>query len=167
MSKYNFEQKRNDYMTPDDLIKNILIQWDRKEFDLDVCCTKKNIPALCHNINGITDGLSVDWFKFNWMNPPFDTSIKWVKKAHEQQLKGNTTVALLPVRTETKFWHDYIIDKPNVYIKFLRKGLCFIDPETMKPVQQKVKQKDNTYKFVDGVFKNALAIVIFKGVENE
>lgn len=163
MSKYNFEQTRNDYMTPPELVNDLLKEIGVECFDLDVCCSHKNIPALFHCINGIRNGLVIDWQKLNWMNPPFDVCQKWIKKAYEEQQKGNTTYALIPVRTETKFWHDYILNNPHCEIRYLRKGLCFIDPETMKPVQQRVKQKDDSYKEVDGVFKNALAVVVFRG----
>lgn len=167
MSKYNFEQKRNDYMTPPGLINNLLKEIGFGAFDMDVCCTEYNIPARYHNIDGIIDGLKTDWMKLNWMNPPFDVCDKWVKKAVAEQEKGNTTYALIPARTETKFWHDHILFNPNVEVRFLRKGLCFIDPETLKPVQMEVTdKKTGNKKLVDGVYKNALAIVIFKGCES-
>ena len=76
---------------------------------------------------------------------------------------------LLPARTETAYWHNGILEngKPsreNIEINFLRKGLCFINPETGEPVKMRIKQKDGTYKETDGVFKGALALVIFKGL---
>jgi len=164
MSKYNFEQKRNDYMTPPELIENLLKDIGVDKFDLDVCCSQRNIPANYHYIDYIDDGLTSVWEKLNWMNPPFDVCDKWVKKAYQEQQKGNTTYSLIPVRTETKFWHDCILFNPHCEIRYLRKGLCFIDPETMKPIQMEVmNKKTGTKQLKDGVFKNALAIVIFKG----
>ena len=69
-------------------------------------------------------------------------------------LKGNTSVLLIPARTETKYWQDYILKdgfplKEGIYIKFLRKGYGFLTPETKAPM---------------GVYKNPLAIVIFGGI---
>lgn len=32
---------------------------------------------------------------------------------------------LIPARTDTSYWHDYIFDQPNVTIKFLRGRLKF------------------------------------------
>ena len=61
-------------------------------------------------------------------------------------LMGNTTVMLLPVRTETKYWHDYILWDERVKIYWLKKGYQFINPDNNEPC---------------GVFKNALALVIF------
>jgi len=45
MSKYNFEQKRNDYQTPPELYNKALMLMGLDEFDLDVCCSTANIPA--------------------------------------------------------------------------------------------------------------------------
>lgn len=146
MSKYNFEQKRNDYMSPPELVKKALAVKNRQEFDLDVCCSDFNIPAIHYYKEGEYDGLKNDWYKLNWCNPPFDQCAKWIKRAYEEQQEGNETVMLIPVRTETKYWHDYILFNPKVKIEWLRKGHCFIHPETKKPMD---------------VFKNAIALVYF------
>lgn len=148
MSKYNFEQKRNDYETPPELYNIALMLLGADEFDLDVCCSRKNIPAKKHYILGEYDGLTNDWEKLNWCNPPFDECSKWIKRAFQEQKDGNSTMMLLPVRTETKYWHDYILYNPHAHINWLRKGYEFINPETDKPC---------------GVFKNALALVLFEG----
>ena len=80
MSKYNFEQKRNDYMSPVELVNIALENKNRDFFDLDVCASKENIPALNHYIDGIKDGLKEHWHSLNWCNPPFDECAKWIKK---------------------------------------------------------------------------------------
>lgn len=145
--KYNFEQQRNDYETPPELVKRGLEIANDSMFTCDVCCSKRNIPALHHFINGETDGLSADWYSLNWCNPPFNECQKWIKKAFTEQENGRETVMLIPVRTETKYWHDFILFNPNVDIYWLRKGYQFINPDTKEPC---------------GVFKNALALVHFK-----
>lgn len=144
--KYNFKQKRNDYETPFELVlKGLKLVGRNDKFECDVCCSKPNIPANKHFIEGINDGLTENWTLVNWCNPPFDQCDKWVKKAYEEQQKGHGTVMLLPVRTETKYWHDYILHNPNVKIEWLRKGYGFINPDTGKSC---------------GIFKNALALVL-------
>jgi hypothetical protein len=148
MSKYNFDQKRNDYETPPELLyKGLKMARIYTGFECDVCCSEENIPAYHYFLEGKTDGLTVNWHGFNWCNPPFNKCKKWIKKAYEEQQKGNRTVMLLPVRTETKYWHDYILYNPKIEIQWLRKGYCFINPDTKEPM---------------GVFKNALALVYFK-----
>jgi hypothetical protein len=54
---------------------------------------------------------------WRWMNPPYGREIgKWVKKASEEKY----TVCLLPARTDTKYFHKYIYNKPGVEIRFLK-----------------------------------------------
>ena len=164
-SKYNFNFTKNDYLTPPELIEKLLSFKDEREFDLDVCCRFKNIPAKKHYVFGETDGLKAPWERFNWMNPPFDTGYEWVKKAVAEQQKGNTTFSILPTRTETAFWQEYIIKNPLCLVQHLRKGLNFIDPETMKPVtMQKKNPQTGMIEETPGVYKNALSVVIFAGV---
>ena len=147
--KYNFEQNRNDYQTPPELVQKALDIVGYKKFDCDVCCSCENIPAVHHYIEGTTDGLRQFWYLLNWCNPPFDECSKWIKRAYEEQQEGLSTMMLLPVRTETKYWHDYILFNPNVDIHWLRKGYGFINPDTGESC---------------GIFKNALALVYFKGI---
>ena len=147
MSKYNFEQKRNDYETPPELVRMALENFTFEyKFNLDVCCSRENIPANAYYKFGEKDGLKENWAYLNWCNPPFNECAKWIKKAFEEQQKGNSTIMLIPVRTETKYWHDYILHNKNVDILWLRKGYQFINPDTGKQC---------------GVFKNALALVYF------
>ena len=157
MGKYNFEQKRNDYETPPELVKMALDIVDADKFDCDVCASRPNIPARtfytidclfsdCENELLPYDGLTGEWGLLNWCNPPFDECQKWIKKAFEEQQKGSETIMLVPVRTETKYWHDYILFNKNVKIYWLRKGYGFINPDTGESC---------------GVFKNALALVHF------
>lgn len=56
-----------------------------------------------------------------WMNPPYGREIgKWVKKASESKA---TVVCLLPARTDTRWFHDYIYGKAE--IRFVRGRLKF------------------------------------------
>ena len=147
--KYNYSQNKTDYKTPPELIEKALsIIYPAEVFSLDTCCSDTTFPAENYYIEGITDGLKADWMFFNWCNPPFNQCQKWIKKAYDEQQKGNFTVMLLPVRTETKYWHDYILFNPDVSVHGLRKGYKFIDADSGEYL---------------GIFKNALALVVFKG----
>ena len=158
MSKYNYTKQKNNYLTPPELIQlalQILTLYRGEgritKFDLDACCSSTHIPADRYFEDGKFDGLTENWDRYTWCNPPFDECRKWVQKAYGEQQRGNTSILLIPVRTETSYWHEYILTNKNVDIHWIRKGPRFINPETMEPM---------------GVFKNALALVMFKGVGN-
>ena len=60
---------------------------------------------------------------WKWMNPPYGREIKdWVKKASEH----GKVVALLPARTDTRYFHDHIYNKENVEIRFIKGRLKFL-----------------------------------------
>lgn len=148
MSKYNFGWDANDYMTPPELYQKALRRFRVDVFDLDTCCSIENIPAKEYYKNKQVDGLTAEWRQLNWCNPPFNECKKWIAKAYIEQQKGNSTVMLIPVRTETAYWHEYILYNKDVYIEWLRKGYRFL----------------NNNNEVMGVFKNALALVYFNGI---
>lgn len=58
------------------------------------------------------DGLKQDWNVTTFCNLPYGRNIieKWVRKAYEESQKHNiTTVLLIPARTDTKYWHEYVM----------------------------------------------------------
>mgnify|MGYP005770392299 FL=1 len=59
-------------------------------------------------------------------NPPYGRKIgKWVRKAYEESRNGTTVVLLIPARTDTAYFHDYIYGKAE--IRFVRGRLRFTD----------------------------------------
>jgi phage N-6-adenine-methyltransferase len=91
-------------------------------FTLDPCATKEN--AKCSKFYTKEDnGLSKDWDnEIVFCNPPYGTeSPKWVKKASEA--KGGKVVMLIPARTDTRYFHDYIYGKAE--IRFIKGRLKF------------------------------------------
>lgn len=112
----HFSSKSNEWSTPQDLFDEL----DREfRFTLDPCATKEN--AKCERFYTKEDnGLSKSWkIESVFMNPPYGREIgKWVKKISE-----DGGVALLPARTDTKWFHDYILGKAE--IRFLRGRLKF------------------------------------------
>lgn len=95
-------------------------------FDLDVCATVEN--AKCsHFLTEGMNGLHQGWAKMNWCNPPYGRGITglWVEKAFSESLRGNTTVMLLPARTDTKWFHQFIYQKEGVECEFIKGRLKF------------------------------------------
>ena len=56
---------------------------------------------------------------------------RWVRKAYEESQKGATVVCLLPSRTDTAWWHDYVMEHAEVV--FIRGRLKFGDAKTGAP----------------------------------
>lgn len=48
-----------------------------------------------------------------------------MRKAAEEQQNGTTTVMLVPSRTDTKWFHAYVYEKPGVSIQFVKGRLRF------------------------------------------
>jgi phage N-6-adenine-methyltransferase len=85
---------------------------DEFHFDLDVCAIKEN--AKCDKFfSPEDDGLKQSWYGKCFMNPPYGKEIKfWIEKAYNEILNNknvNLVVALLPARTDTKYFHNYIL----------------------------------------------------------
>jgi len=78
------------------------------------------------------DGLNIPWGKRNFINPPYGRKIKaWIKKAYEESLNNKLCVLLIPSRTDTKWWHDYIMKSNN--IRFIKGRLKFSNYKNSAP----------------------------------
>jgi phage N-6-adenine-methyltransferase len=124
-----FSSKTDEWETPQELFDELNREFN---FTLDVCATKEN--AKCHKFyTKDTNGLTSPWMDKNWMNPPYGREIGlWVRKAY-MHWKGDaqTTVCLLPARTDTKWFHDYIYNKAE--IRFIKGRLKFGDSKNSAP----------------------------------
>ena len=109
----HFMSKRSDWATPQDFFDKL----DKKfNFDLDVCADATN--AKCKRYYSVADdALTKIWKGYCFMNPPYGREIKkWVKKAYHSAETGEATVVcLLPSRTDTKWWHEYIMRADTVW----------------------------------------------------
>ena len=118
----HYSSKTNEWSTPQDFFNELDKEFN---FTLDPCSTREN--AKCTKYFTVEDdGLKQDWSKDTvFMNPPYGREIKyWVQKAYEESLKGATVVCLIPSRTDTKYWHDYIFGKADD-IRFIKGRLKF------------------------------------------
>ena len=88
-------------------------------------------------VGPIENGLVVSWSEkicklglgaWTYVNPPYTRGVigQWVKKCREEHLDGLTPIVLLiPAYTDTAYFHDYIYNKHNVEIRFLRGRIKF------------------------------------------
>ena len=107
---------------------------DEFRFNLDPCATPEN--AKCEKyFTKEVNGLNQNWGGHKvFCNPPYGRELsKWVKKAYEESLKPNTKVVMLiPARTDTKYFHEYIYHKAKE-IRFLKGRLKFGDSKYSAP----------------------------------
>ncbi len=123
----HFSSATDMWSTPQDFFDHYN---DIYNFTLDVCASPEN--AKCkHFFTEADDGLAQDWVGNCWMNPPYGREIiHWVKKAYESSLEGATVVCLVPSRTDTKWWHEYVM---KGQIEFIRGRLKFGDAKNSAP----------------------------------
>jgi site-specific DNA-methyltransferase (adenine-specific) len=111
MQVYHRSQ-RHDWETP----LAVFAEYDAEfHFTLDVCATAEN--AKCSRLfSPEQNGLLQDWGDdVCWMNPPYGNQIgAWMEKAWRSSLAGATVVCLVPARTGTRWWHDWVKGKAEV-----------------------------------------------------
>lgn len=115
----HFSSKTDDWETPQAFFDEVNAEFN---LNLDVCATDLN--HKCDTwLTKESDGLKSDWYGWRcWMNPPYGREIgNWVKKASEA--RGGVVVCLLPSRTDTRWFHDYIYNKAE--IRFIKGRLKF------------------------------------------
>ena len=125
MDKVHFSSERQDWATPQSIFDEISAK--HGPFDLDVCAAEDNDKCEVF-FDPITDGLSPlnPWIGNCWMNPPYGRNIKqWVRKAVFSVKFGEAikVVCLLPARTDTRWWHDYVI--PYGKVEFYKGRIRF------------------------------------------
>ena len=142
LNKGMFTSNTDMWETPQELFDEL----DREfHFTLDVCAVPEN--AKCERYFTPTQtGLKQDWTRGGgtvYMNPPYGREIGlWVRKAAEC---GVTAVCLLPARTDTAWFHDYIYGKAE--IRFIRGRLKFGNSKNSAPFPSMIvifrKEKDD------------------------
>ncbi|MBQ1450880.1 MAG: adenine methyltransferase [Eggerthellaceae bacterium] len=117
-----------EWSTPRDLFDELDAEF---HFDLDVASTDEN--ALCEkHYTKDDDGLSNEWTGSVWCNPPYGREIgKWMRKAAESNW-GGVTVCLVPARTDTAWWHEWIVGHATE-VRFIRGRLKFGGSESGAP----------------------------------
>ena len=116
-----FSSLRSDWTTPRKLFFDLNQKYN---FDIDLCASDFN--ALCKEY------YTIDNSCFNvcchnkkiFCNPPYSRDMyKFIEKCYSLYLDNNLVVMLLPVRTDTKWFHDFIYHKAD--IEFIKGRLKF------------------------------------------
>ena len=113
-------------------------------FTLDPCASEHN--HKCDKYYTFEDnGLLKSWAnEVVFCNPPYGRVIgEWVQKCYNESLNGATCVMLIPSRTDTKWWHDYVMKGE---VRFIKGRIRFVGARNSAPFPS--------------------AIVVFKGLRH-
>ena len=124
-----FSSKSDEWETPIDVFNRLNEEFD---FDLDPCADENNHKCDRY-FTKKQNGLIQNWDGRVFCNPPYGRKIAlWVQKASEESKKCNTIVVmLLPARTDTKWFHEYIYNKAE--IRFIKGRLKFNNSNNPAP----------------------------------
>lgn len=124
----HFSSKTDLWATPQSFFDELNAEFG---FDLDVCTLPENAKCPCF-FTPAQDGLKQTWVGTCWMNPPYGREIgNWVCKAHDSARIGATVVCLVPARTDTSWWHTWVLKASE--IRFVRGRLKFGDSKNSAP----------------------------------
>jgi hypothetical protein len=177
MADPSYKSKSQEYQTPKEIYKPILDFYKSKtRFYMDVCCTDLNIPASyyykkdgLYSWKGLKvkdgDGLNSHWQADCFMNPPWNETGKWLKKAFFEVKERDCEVwSVLPGdRLNTGYSERYVgfqkllNENDNWFIVTLAGKFNFYNPEVSPEVNQKNAENGglNTPVFVLYIGKNA------------
>lgn len=110
--KVHFSSLTDEWRTPQSLFDKLDNEFN---FDSDPC-PMKGKPLK----KGISGGL---WIDKVFVNPPYSSIKLWVRLCYEYSQEGHLVVMLIPSRTDTRWWHDYIMKADE--IRFIKGRLKF------------------------------------------
>lgn len=143
VQKVMFSSKTGEWATPQEFFDKL--NWRFGPFDLDPCADPVN--TKCANFyTEAEDGLSKDWAGHTvFVNPPYGRGIdKWIQKAYTESMNLDTRVVMLiPARTDTKYWHRYVMKAAEVH--FVKGRLKFGDSDNSAPFPSAVIVFDGSY----------------------
>jgi len=119
-----FSSKTDQWATPQDFFDKLN---DEFHFTLDPCADETNHKCEKY-FTKEDDGLIQCWRgETVFCNPPYGREIcNWVKRCYMHSVVDcGIAVMLIPARTDTKWFHEYVYNKPNVEIRFIKGRLKF------------------------------------------
>lgn len=137
-----FSRNTDEWSTPEAFYQTLHAEFG---FGLDAAAAETN--TKCHAwFSADTNALVMNWYETVsflvrseredqlpaiWLNPPYSQCRAFLKKAAEEARAGCTVVCLVPSRTDTRWWHDYVWDntthspRPGVELRFVKGRLKF------------------------------------------
>lgn len=147
----HFSSATDVWATPQSLFDDLNAEF---AFTLDVCALPENAKCAQY-FTPEMNGLTQPWTGVCWMNPPYGRTIgEWVQKAYESALQGTTVVCLLPSRTDTHWWHEYVTKADEV--RFVRGRVRFGNATASAPFPSAIVvfrgKRDSSIRWTKGVF---------------
>ena len=103
------------WSTPWDIVHRLEDEFGK--FNLDPCCRDETAKADIYYTKK-HNGLSMPWSGRVFMNPPYSRPGPWLEKAIQattsMQEAATLVVALLPVRTDTRWFHQFVWGKAEI-----------------------------------------------------
>ena len=125
-----FSSKTDQWATPQDFFDKLDEEF---HFTLDPCADEFNHKCNTY-FTEADNGLTQSWLGHTvFCNPPYGSEIKaWVKKCHDESAENNITIVMLiPARTDTQYFHEYIYGKAE--IRFIKGRLKFGNSKNSAP----------------------------------
>jgi phage N-6-adenine-methyltransferase len=155
VSKVLNSSKSVEWSTPQSLFDSL----DRLfHFSLDPCATRENAKCKLF-FTKEDDGLAQDWSGLRvFCNPPYGDQIgKWARKCFESSQAGALVVLLVPSRTDTVWFHEWVQYKAEIH--FMKGRQRFGDAKSNAPFPSLIAiygRRDNrrlmTCQNCDGLF---------------
>ena len=130
MNNALFASEKHDWETPAQFFAELNREFN---FTLDPCCYPQTAKAKTYYTKS-ENGLIQNWAGHTvFCNPPYGSEIgEWAKKCYQESRKPGTTVVLLiPSRTDTAYFHDWIYRKAE--LRFVRGRLKFVGAKSSAP----------------------------------
>lgn len=127
---------RMDWETPQKLFDELNAEF---RFDIDLAANETNHKCTRYfgpgsPIVGGENALAISWYGYRgWLNPPYGKELpEWIARAYNFTRNDKTLVVMLiPARTDTRYWHDYVMKAEEV--RFLKGRLKFVGAKSSAP----------------------------------
>lgn len=137
-----FSRASDEWATPreffDELNREFRFQWDAAATEDTALCGTYRYFGPDHSVPDYRNALMEQWRCYRmepierlFCNPPYSLCKEFVAKAAAEAIHGATTVMLIPSRTDTRYWHQYVWDdvrhrpRPGVEVRFIKGRLKF------------------------------------------
>ncbi len=116
-SRVHFSSAHDEWSTPQDVYDKLNAEF---RFADDAC-----------PLAGDSNGLMREWRSPCFCNPPYSSISVWCEKAALEAAAGKTVVLLIPSRTDTRWWHRFVMQASE--IRFIKGRLKFGNAKNSAP----------------------------------